>query len=129
MKLLEEFGHTPSDYGLPHPSSQSTEVLHDILRWGFQTALLSSRANAARQSMSQEQVSIFDCIVNAAINYQPLLAFVDGKAGHGKTYLVNAVCDKLRSLGRIVLPTATTAFTAHLYPGGRTTHSTFKVCT
>lgn len=128
MKLLEEFGHTPSDYGLPHPGAQSTEVLHDILRWGVQAALLSSRANTARHSMSQEQVSIFDRIVEAAINYQPLLAFVDGKAGRGKTYLVNAVCDKLRSLGRIVLPTATSAFAAHLYPGGRTTHSTFKVC-
>jgi hypothetical protein len=30
-------------------------------------------------------------------------------------------------MGRIVIPTATSAFAAQLYPGGRTTHSAFKV--
>ena len=129
MKLLEEFGQTPSDYGLPLPSGTqlSTEILHEILRWGFQIPTLSVHVDTARSSMSHEQASIFDCILNAAINKQLLLAFINGKAGRGKTYLVNAVCDKLRSLGRIVLPTATAAFAAQLYAGGRTTHSMFKV--
>jgi hypothetical protein len=40
---------------------------------------------------------------------------------------VQTICDKIRSLGRIVLPTATPAFAAQHYQGGRTTHSTFKV--
>lgn len=129
MKLLEEFGRTPSDYGLPLPgnSTQSTEILHEILRWGFQIPTLSVRANTARFSMSHEQASIFDRIIDACINKEPLLAFIDGKAGRGKTYLVNALCNKLRSLGQIVLPTATAAFAAQLYAGGRTTHSMFKV--
>ena len=30
-------------------------------------------------------------------------------------------------MGQIELPTATTAFAAQLYPGGRTIHSTIKV--
>ena len=77
--------------------------------------------------MSHEQASIFDRIIDACINKEPLLAFIDGKAGRGKTYLINALCDKLRSLGQIVLPTATAAFAAQLYAGGRTTHSMFKV--
>ncbi|KAF8141784.1 hypothetical protein EV363DRAFT_1144330, partial [Boletus edulis] len=53
--------------------------------------------------------------------------FIDGKAGRSKTFLINAVCDKLRSLSRIVLPTTSSAFAAQLYSGGRTTHSMFKV--
>jgi predicted ATPase len=61
------------------------------------------------------------------MNNTPLCLFVDGKAGRGKTMLVNTLCDKIRSLGKIVIPTATAAFAAQLYPGGRTTHSAFKV--
>lgn len=129
QKLLEEFGRSPSDYGLPIPGTESSEVLHEILRWGFQSQTLATQADNARVIMSNEQVTIFDRIVDASINMHPLIAFVDGKAGRGKSYLINAVCNKLRSQGRIVLPTATAAFAAQLYPGGRTTHSMFKVST
>jgi hypothetical protein len=55
------------------------------------------------------------------------LDFIDGKAGSGKMFLVNAICDMLRSKELILLATATSAFAAQLYPGGRTTHSTLKV--
>ncbi|KAJ6538259.1 hypothetical protein DFH09DRAFT_895923, partial [Mycena vulgaris] len=57
-----------------------------------------------------------------------LCVFIDGKAGRGKTTLVNALCDnlKLRSIGRIVIPTGTAAFAAQLYPSGRTPQSAFK---
>ena len=125
--LLEEFGQTTSDYGLPEATESSTEILHEILRWGPQYESLSTRANAAYQSMTLEQRDIFDQVIHASLNYEPFLAFIDGKAGRGKTFLVNAICDKLRSVSRIVLLTATAAFAAQLYPGGRTTHSMFKV--
>ena len=55
--------------------------------------------------------------------------FIDGKAGCGKTFLVNTLCAWVRAVGRIALPTATSAFAAQLYPGGHTTHSTFGVST
>lgn len=54
--------------------------------------------------------------------------FVDGKAGRGKTFLINALCEHIQSQGEIIIPTVTAAFATQLYPGGRTTHSTFKVC-
>jgi DNA replication protein DnaC len=63
----------------------------------------------------------------AVIHKQPLRICVDGKAGRGKTFLVNVICDNIRSRGLIVLLTAMAAFAAQLYPGGRTTHSAFKV--
>jgi len=125
--LLAEYGRSPSDYGLPVPSTHSSEVLHEIIRWGFQTSHLEEEATLARERMTPEQSAIFDAIINAVTNNVSLLTFVDGKAGRGKTFLINAVCNKVRAMGQIVLPTATAAFAAHLYPGGRTTHSTFKV--
>ncbi|PCH43540.1 hypothetical protein WOLCODRAFT_34112, partial [Wolfiporia cocos MD-104 SS10] len=76
--------------------------------------------------MNAEQRKVYTEILDAVERRQPLCAFVDGKAGRGKTFLVNALCNELRSRGRIVLPTATTGFASQLYPGGRTTHSAFK---
>ena len=58
---------------------------------------------------------------------QQILIFIDGRAGRGKTFLINALCYYLHSRSLIVLATATSAFAAQLHPGGRTTHSTYKV--
>ncbi|KAJ3816890.1 DNA helicase Pif1 like protein, partial [Lentinula raphanica] len=74
-----------------------------------------------------KQHQIFDLIFNAVQTNSSLLCFIDGKAGCGKTTLIHALCNYLRAYHRIVLATATSAFAAQQYPGGCTTHSTFKV--
>ncbi|KAJ7792781.1 hypothetical protein B0H13DRAFT_1675688 [Mycena leptocephala] len=74
-----------------------------------------------------EQLSIYTEILSAIIQNRPLCAFVDGKAGWGKTTPVIALCDKVKCMGRVVIPTTTAAFAAQLYPGGQTTYSAFKV--
>ncbi|KAJ6465569.1 PIF1-like helicase-domain-containing protein [Mycena vitilis] len=97
------------------------------MRWGQNPDLLDQRAENAVAILKQGQLEVYNYALNAVLNTTPLCLFVDGKAGRGKTMLVNTLCDKVRSLGRIVIPTATAAFAAQLYPGGRTTHSAFKV--
>ncbi|KAH9940493.1 DNA helicase Pif1 like protein, partial [Epithele typhae] len=77
--------------------------------------------------LNAEQHGIYTEVMDAVEGNRPLCAFVDGKAGRGKTFLVNTICSKLRSQGHVVLPTATSAFAAQLYAGGKTTHSVFKV--
>jgi hypothetical protein len=126
-QLLEEHGKHLSDYGLPEPTTFGREAEHELQRWAPHSQDLSAHANAAYQNFNEMQWIIFDEIILAVTNDEPLLLFVDGKAGVGKTYLINAVCDKLRSNNIIVLPTATSAYAAQLYRGGRTTHSTFKI--
>jgi hypothetical protein len=125
--LLEEYGKKLSDFGLPEPVIHTREVIHELARWGSNPELLAQRADNAESILKPEQRAIYDYALSAVINNAPLLLFVDGKAGRGKTMLINTLCDRVRSLGRIVLPTATAAFAAQLFPGGRTTHSAFKV--
>jgi hypothetical protein len=124
--MLEEHGKCLNNYGLPMPNSASdrSEVDHELAN---QRLNLRRIADNAYQTFNYDQITIFDRIINAVDTYSSLLLFIDGKAGRGKTYLLNAVCDKLHSSGIIVLPTAISAFAAQLYKGGRTTHSTFKV--
>ncbi|KAL7212076.1 hypothetical protein ACSBR2_014860 [Camellia fascicularis] len=53
--------------------------------------------------------------------------FVDGPGGIGKTYLYCALLASIRSQGRIAIATTTSGIAATLLPGGRTTHSRFKI--
>ena len=125
--LLEEYGKTLSDFGLPEATVHTREVMHELQSWGPVAEELEMRAENTVKIFKPQQLTIYDQILSAVLENRPLYAFVDGKAGRGKTTLVNTLCNKLRSLGRIVIPTATAAFAAQLYPGGRTTHSAFKV--
>jgi hypothetical protein len=126
-QCLEEYGKTLSDYSLPEPMSYGREVEHELAKWASDRDGLSLRADLAAGTFEPEQRHIYDLIVDAIIENQPLWIFIDGQAGTGKTYLIQTICDKIRSLGHIVIPTATSAFAAQHYKGGRTTHSAFKV--
>jgi hypothetical protein len=124
---LEEYGKTLSDYSLPQPTTITHELIHEINRWSSQSQPLLQRSISAAALFNAEQTSISNRIIQAMANNEPLMMFIDGKAGRGKTFLVNTLCDWVRGQGHVVLPTATSAFAAQLYAGGRTTHSTFKV--
>ncbi|KAI6155535.1 PIF1-like helicase-domain-containing protein [Pisolithus tinctorius] len=124
---LKEHGKCLSEFGLPQPQLPCTEVLHEILKWGSDSKTLLNHAQQACSQMTAEQISIYKKITQAASQNMPLFIFIDGKAGRGKTFLMNAICNHLHVSGCIVLPTVTSAFAAQLYPGGWTTHSTFKV--
>jgi len=125
---LREYGKEPQDYGLPQPTYIGNEVAAEIQRWSSDIPQLLSTAEQALMLFNYEQKMIFEVVWNAVQQNLPLCLFIDGKAGRGKTYLVNALCSQVRGHEKIVLATATSAFAAQLYPGGRTTHSTFKVC-
>ncbi|KIJ39969.1 hypothetical protein M422DRAFT_105369, partial [Sphaerobolus stellatus SS14] len=74
-----------------------------------------------------EQRYIFHTFVQAVEQNLPLYIFIDSKAGCGKTFLMEAIVNYVYCQGKIAIVTATSAFTALLYPGGRTAHSAFKV--
>lgn len=124
---LEEHGKSLASYGLPQPLFHCREVEQELEKWDTQRRALGARSATAVSKLNEEQYGIYTEVMDAVTNRRPLCAFVDGKAGRGKTFLVNTICNKLRSEGHIVLPTATSAFAAQLYPGGKTTHSVFKV--
>ncbi|KAH9915677.1 PIF1-like helicase-domain-containing protein, partial [Fomitopsis serialis] len=125
-RALEEHGKSLGVYGLPSPSFHSREVEVELAQWRNRE-ILASRAGKAAAKLNAEQYEIYSEILQAVEEERPLYAFVDGKAGRGKTFLVHSICNRLRSQGRVVLATATSGFAAQLYPGGRTTHSTFKI--
>ena len=124
---LQSHGKCLGEYGLPQPVADDNEVERELRRWLLQAATLQEQVRIGLLLFNPEQRAIFQQVQYAIITHEPLLMFVDGKAGRGKTFLVNTLCAWVRSTGRIALPTATSAFAAQLFPGGKTTHSTFGV--
>lgn len=57
----------------------------------------------------------------------PRPVHIDGRAGRGKTYCLYPLIGALRKEGRIALITASSAFAAKNYPGGRTVHYMYGV--
>lgn len=127
QSYLDEHGTTLDFYGLPSPHFHRQETSLEIERWGSNVDALTTRATAAYRRFNAMQKQIFDTIWSAISSNSPLCLFINGKAGTGKTTIINVLCDAIRGRGGIILPTATSAFAAQLYLGGRTTHSTFKV--
>ena len=125
--FLQGHGKHLGNYGLPQPIPKSNEVQRELCRWASQATSFHQQVHAGWSTFNPEQRDIFLRVQFAILNNEPLLMFVDGKAGCGKTFLVNVLCAWVRASGRIALPTATSAFAAQLYPGGQTTHSTFGV--
>ena len=125
--FLQGHGKRLGDYGLPQPLSHDNEVEWELCRWSRQSQALQQQVDTGFSVFNSEQREIFLQVRLAISNNKPLLMFIDGKAGRGKTFLVNILCAWVQSVGRIALPTATSAFAAQLYPGGRMTHSTFGV--
>ena len=80
--------------------------------------VLQQQVDVGLSVFNSEQRGIFLQVQNAISHGEPFSVFVDGKAGCGKTFLVNMLCAWVRSVGKIALPTATSVFAAQLYPGG-----------
>ena len=73
--------------------------------------------------MTSEQKPIFDAVILAARNNEPLCQMIEARAGRGKTWLMELIVATARREGIIVLCVASTALAATNYRGGRTSHS------
>ncbi|EIE88043.1 hypothetical protein RO3G_12754 [Rhizopus delemar RA 99-880] len=78
--------------------------------------------------MNVGQKTVFDEIIDS-ISSNPNTAyfFLQGSAGTGKTFAYNALCHYFRRQGKIIVCVASSGIAFLLLPGGRTSHSRFKV--
>ena len=125
---LEEHCKTVADYGLPQPVLQARKIEREIERWGSDPEALAERVQLSIHQFNPQQLEIYNAVTSAVCEDHQLLAFVDGKGGWGKTFVLKTICDHIQSTGHLFLPAATSAFAAQNYEGGRTVHSVFKVC-
>ena len=87
--------------------------------------------------LNTEQLAAYNTIASAmqqrtdhavpVLARAPALFFLDSAAGCGKTYVMNLLLAKARSMGLVALACATSGVAAVLLDRGATAHSTFKL--
>ena len=97
----------------------------------FDVASLAEQAESHREGdyFTDEQRVIYNRIVDAVETQTPLYLFVSARGGCGKTYLLNAVLMRVRSMedgGCVALAMATTGIAAVLLDNGQPFHSRMK---
>lgn len=126
--ILRGRGFTLEQVGLPCPMAVPSEVQSELDWFADRLPELRAAFQARQLRFNAEQMRVYEAVVAACESVDPQSPiFIDGKAGRGKTYLVECLAWRLRSRGEIVLITGTTALSVIGYDRGRTAHSTFGI--
>ncbi|XP_035842021.1 uncharacterized protein LOC110923632 [Helianthus annuus] len=88
---------------------------------------LKSEFSILKESLTEEQLNVFNQIVNAVECQSGGLFFVYGYGGTGKTFLWKTLAAAIRCKGQIVLNVASSGIASLLLSRGRTSHSRFKI--
>ena len=95
---LQELGFSLAKVGLPSPKNTVEVELNETF---FYTGIKEeSELEAEYETLNADQRTIYNTIINRAGNTEGKFYFIDAPGGTGKTYLLNAIIDKLSSTGK-----------------------------
>ncbi|KAG1501484.1 hypothetical protein G6F53_011072 [Rhizopus delemar] len=137
-QALIDAGKTLADFNMPGPLFHWRSLMEQISTINSNVIIQAEVAydrNVEEQNYQQKismmnigQKAVFDEIIDS-ISSNPNTAhfFLQGPAGTGKTFVYNTLCHYFRRQGKIVVCVASSGIASLLLPGGRTSHSRFKV--
>ena len=130
-KLLRSIGKSLKQYRqLPQPPAAYLHTGADNLiveETSYNVKEMEQQFNELFPNLNKEQLQVYNEVYNAVQAGTGGIFFVYGSGGCGKTYIWKTLIYRLRSMGKIVLPVASSGIAATLMPGGRTAHSRFKI--
>ena len=125
---LRSRGASLREFQLPMPCSTTSELSYEIAAFQSHSAKMAATVEHMIDGFNPEQLAVYHQLKAAVENpNDTCLYFLDGKAGRGKTFLVNCLVTSLRAQGAIVLVGGLTALSIIHYDRGRTAHSTFGI--
>jgi PIF1-like helicase/Helitron helicase-like domain at N-terminus len=122
-------GASLSKFDLPEPRENTTESDKERDYFNARKSYLTTKLALCEQQFNEEQLGIYNELAEDAADVSDVdhAFFLDGKAGRGKTFLMDAIVSKLRLSNFIVLVVGSTALSVTSYDRGRTAHSTFSI--
>ena len=134
LVLLEDVvlamkGKPLSDYGMTAP--KRTDVNHggpEIMQETyFDYNNLEQRVQTNEPLLVPDQMSAYKTIIDAVSSKAGGIFYLDAPGGTGKTFLMNLILAKVRTMKHIVLAVASSGIAATLLDGGKTAHSSLKI--
>jgi hypothetical protein len=127
-RYLQSRGASLSHFKLPMPTLACSEVTNELTAFKSQAVVMEQEVERMTATFNPEQQDVYHYLKNAIeLPDSPQTYFIDGKAGRGKTFLMNCLVMSLRAKGDIVLVAGSTALSIIHYERGRTAHSTFGI--
>ena len=134
---LQSFEKSLVDFGLPVPTPEDLRNVESVVctqpavireELDFDVVELTESVDERVPTFTAEQATVFQSVMQAVKDSQPLQVFLDARGGCGKTYLLNTILSAVRCLdgGSTALAMATTGIAANLLELGRTFHSRLK---
>lgn len=127
-KVLSLCGKSIKNFGLPEPQQAGdTTNLEYIRETTYNAAELAQYTGENEPKLTAEQKRIFLKILDSVEHNSGKGFFLDAPGGTGKTFLINLLLSKVRSLKKIAIAVASSGIAATLLQGGKTAHATFKL--
>jgi primosomal protein N' len=130
---LRSRGTSLSEFQLPMPYSVASELSTEVAAFQpYSTKMTSTEMTNTVANMvasfNPEQPAVYQRL-RAAVEQldNACLYFLDGKAGRGKTFVMNCLVASFRAQGGIALVVGSTALSIVHYEHSRTAHSTFGI--
>lgn len=127
--FLESMGKTIQDFDLPEfkedelsDQSCNLRIIQDEI-----DVEVPQEDIDGKHKLNEDQRKAFEIIMDRVNMNKGGVFFIDGPGGTGKTFLYRTILANVRSKGMIAIATATSGVAASLLPGGRTSHSRFKI--
>ncbi|KAH0767208.1 hypothetical protein KY285_003079 [Solanum tuberosum] len=121
-------GHDINEYELIPESINSSAAAREAKDVHFERSITVSEDDVLlHKKLNKKQMIAYNVITERIFSNKPGAFFIDGPGGTGKTFLYRALLATIRSMGYIALATTTSGVAASILPGGRTTHSRFKI--
>ncbi|XP_061365624.1 uncharacterized protein LOC133308880 [Gastrolobium bilobum] len=130
-KVLQNNGRSLSDYpSMPRIMMESLLDIQNRLvldELSYDRLFLIEEHKRLLHSLTDEQKDVYEKIISAVSRGTGGFFFLYGFGGTGKTFIWNTLSASVRSNGKIVLNVASSRIASILLPGGRTTHSRFRI--
>ena len=126
---LDRSGCTLKEFNLPEPVLIERDTTPSIIvaETSYDRDSLLENARGCVEQMNQDQLDIFNDVLDSVNTGKGLMFCVNAAGGTGKTFLVNTLLNAVRGDGFVALASASSGVAAQLLPNGTTIHSRFKV--
>ena len=126
-KILQARGASLTQFGLPTPNDRPTEVEWEMQQMMKECATNKQQFQTAATSFNDEQRRLFETLKKSLLEKESKAYFVDGRAGRGKSFVLQAFVEYCRWQRILVLVVGSTALSVVQYVRGRTAHSAFSI--
>jgi hypothetical protein len=128
--IAHQHGKSLEMFNLPTPSGAFTAATHNraiVEELSFNADEQQERYDNGMAMANPDQTHAVNQVINSVTNNLGQLFFLDGPGGTGKTFVESLCLAKVRAMGKIALPVASSGVAALLLEGGRTAHSRFDI--